>query len=621
MAAVSYESNKAQKERVRRRVNVQMDPDQFEHFPASISTDHYKSDEHQRVAVYARVSTDDPSQTSSFELQKKYYEEFVAQHPKWELVNIYADEGISGTSTAHRAAFNRMIVDAKAGKIDLIITKSVSRFARNVEHFLQAVHSLADHNPRIGVFFESENIFSLREDSQMLLSFQATMAEEESRNKSRSMETSLRMRLDHGLPLTPELLGFRHNEDGKLIINPETYRIPKLMFYMYLYGYSTSQIANKLILLGKKSYRGNVKWTSNSVVSTLRNERYCGYVFTRKTFTPDVISHRSIKNRGERPRTLYRDEHEAIVSRDDFIAVQHILNNSKYGNKSILPELSVIMDGLLKGFVVINPRWAGFKEADYLRASASAYPEKPDVSEAITYEVQPGDFDLRGFEIARLDFFDDRRNPSLSIEDGALKFSIECIRKVRSDLYVEMLIHPTERKIAVRTSSRDNRNSVQWAKMEAGQKVPRVIAGAAYTGTIFSLFGWNPKHRYRMNGMLFRNGNEDALIFTAQDSGILIREEMTDLSDSTSNAGGSPVYRAGKRVGAIPAELTQSFGRDFYLERSMSELASQTREQWKIRIDGQLFNSGRQLNITPYDELKAFIQEELGDLFWEDDVK
>ena len=97
-----------------------------------------------------------------------------------------------------------------------------------MEHFLQAVHSLADHNPRIGVYFESENIFSLREDSQMMLSFQATMAEEESRNKSRSMETSLRMRLDHGLPLTPELLGFQHNEDGKLIINPETYRIPKL---------------------------------------------------------------------------------------------------------------------------------------------------------------------------------------------------------------------------------------------------------------------------------------------------------------------------------------------------------------------------------------------------------
>ena len=132
----------------------------------------------------------------------------------------------------YRTEFNRMIADAKAGKIDLIITKSVSRFARNVEHFLQAVHSLADHSPRIGVFFESENIFSLKEDSQMLLSFQATMAEQESRNKSRSMETSLRMRLDHGLPLTPKLLGFQHDADGKLnfirISNSESINLKKV---------------------------------------------------------------------------------------------------------------------------------------------------------------------------------------------------------------------------------------------------------------------------------------------------------------------------------------------------------------------------------------------------------
>ena len=193
----------------------------------------------------------------------------------------------------YRTEFNRMIADAKAGKIDLIITKSVSRFARNVEHFLQAVHSLADHSPRIGVFFESENIFSLKEDSQMLLSFQATMAEQESRNKSRSMETSLRMRLDHGrrsmetslrmrldhgLPLTPKLLGFQHDADGKLIIDPDTYRIPKLMFYMCLFGYSTSQIAEKLILLGRRSYKGNVRWTSSAVVSTLRKLRTTDFI-------------------------------------------------------------------------------------------------------------------------------------------------------------------------------------------------------------------------------------------------------------------------------------------------------------------------------------------------------
>ena len=200
-------TNKQQKERVRQRINVQVNPDNYEYYPETISSDHYNDDIYQRVAVYARVSTDDPRQTSSFELQKKYYEEFVSKHPKWELIRIYADEGISGTSTAHRDEFIQMISDAKAGKIDLIITKNVSRFARNVGDFITTVRMLAEHNPRIGVFFESENIYSLREDSQMALSFQATMAEEESRNKSRSMETSLRMRLDHGLPLTPRQRG------------------------------------------------------------------------------------------------------------------------------------------------------------------------------------------------------------------------------------------------------------------------------------------------------------------------------------------------------------------------------------------------------------------------------
>ena len=174
-------TNEEKKQRVRQRVRVRMEEGTYETFPETIRTDHYQSDKYQRVAIYARVSTDDVSQTTSFELQKKYYEDFVAQHPKWELVGIYADEGISGTSTKKRDAFNRMMADAKAGKIELIITKSVSRFARNVENFLTAVRTLSEHKPRIGVFFESENIFSLKEDSQMALSFQATILNIKSR--------------------------------------------------------------------------------------------------------------------------------------------------------------------------------------------------------------------------------------------------------------------------------------------------------------------------------------------------------------------------------------------------------------------------------------------------------
>ena len=222
-------------------------------------------------------------QTTSFELQQKYYEELVAQHPQWVLVKIYADEGKSGTTMQHRDAFNEMLADADAGKIDLIIVKNISRFARNVVDCLSIIRKLSEK--KIGVLFESEAIYSLNDDSHMALSFQATIAEQESRTRSRSMETSLRMRLDHGLPLTPELLGFVKNEDGKLVVNPETYKIPKLMFYMYLYGYSTKQIADTLTKLSKRTYLGNLKWTASGVAASMRNERYCGDVLTRKRFT------------------------------------------------------------------------------------------------------------------------------------------------------------------------------------------------------------------------------------------------------------------------------------------------------------------------------------------------
>ena len=200
--------NEEARQKVRSRIQKRIDTENYEFIPAKKQIDYYDNDVAQRVAVYARVSTDNIQQTTSYELQKKYYEDFVVRHPNWTLVKIYADEGISGTSLAHRDQFNQMIADSRAGKIDMIITKSVSRFARNVVDCISMVRDLADLPHPVGVFFESECIFSLKDDSQMALSFQATMAQEESHIRSRSMETSLRMRLDGGLPLTPKLLGY-----------------------------------------------------------------------------------------------------------------------------------------------------------------------------------------------------------------------------------------------------------------------------------------------------------------------------------------------------------------------------------------------------------------------------
>ena len=323
----------AAKEKVRRRINADFDRSKYRYIPEEKPVDYYDNEVQQKVGIYVRVSTDDVRQTTSYELQKKYYEDFVEKHPHWTLVKIYADEGISGTSTKHREAFKQMIADAKAHKIDLIITKSVSRFARNVQDFLGAVRDLTEQKPPVGIFFESEAIFSLNEDSQMALTFQSTMAEEESHTRSRSMESSLRMRLDNGLPLTPPLLGYNQNADGGLEINPDEKNTVKLAFFMYLYGYSTQQIADAFLALEKASYKGNTtKWTPGAIVQILRNERHCGDVFTRKTYTVSYRSHKKARNINSRPHSWYYDHHEAIVSRDDFIAVQHLLDNMKYGN-------------------------------------------------------------------------------------------------------------------------------------------------------------------------------------------------------------------------------------------------------------------------------------------------
>ena len=572
------------------------------------------------MAVYARVSTDDVRQTTSFELQQAYYEEFVQLHEKWDLVRIYADEGISGTSLKHRDAFNEMLADARRGKIDLIITKSVSRFARNVKDFLTAVHELAEHVPPIGVFFESENIFSLRTDRAMPLSLYATMAEEESRSKSRSMEISIKMRLDHGLPLTPKLLGFSQNEEGKLIPDPDTYRTPRLMFFMCLFGYSTQQIADKLTALGRKTYLGNLKWSASGVVETLRNERYCGDVFTRKTFTRDVLSHKSIKNRGERARSLYRDEHEAIVSRDDFLAVQMILNNSKYRNKGFLPELEVITEGLLKGYVVINPRWGSFSEEDYVRASSSAYEfNVPEPEQELTVETNDGDFDYSGFEIAQMEFGAPRGSPMLTVANGFLSFSKECLRKMPDTKGMQLLVHPEKQLLAVRPAPPEDRHAVKWSTKKSGAEVTRLIPAAAFTGTLFSLFGWDADHKYRLRGTHLKNGSEEAMFFSVRDASVLIRKDRLK-TEIPAEDELQPLETSGRRVVAVPEQAVRSFGKSFYEEKSMEELVRQTPEEWKINLEGRLCSTGIQLNVTPYETLKAFIQEELGDLFGEDEA-
>ncbi len=193
--------------------------ERLEVIPAVQKVNIFEEDVEQRVAVYVRVSTDDPNQTSSFELQKNHYSDVIDRHPGWKLVRIYADEGISGTSLAHRDQFIQMLKDCEAGEIDIIVTKSVSRFARNVLDCIGQVRKLAALPHPVGVFFETEGIYTLGKNSEMILTILSSTAQEESHIKSEIMNASIEMRFSRGIFLTPVLLGYDLDDDGHLIIN------------------------------------------------------------------------------------------------------------------------------------------------------------------------------------------------------------------------------------------------------------------------------------------------------------------------------------------------------------------------------------------------------------------
>lgn len=450
----------------------------------------------------------------------------------------------------------------------------------------------------------------------MPLSFLATIAEEESHIRSRSMEVSLSQRLNGGLPLTPKLLGYSHDADGNLVVNPEEAPTVKLIFYMYLYGYSSAEIADALESLGRKTYLGNIKWSPGAIIQILRNERHCGYVLTRKTCTPNFRTHRSVKNRGDRVQALYKNHHEAIVSRDDFIAVQHLIDNAKYGNKSILPELRVIESGFLKGFVVISPKWAGFKAADYYQASLSVYREEElqngsDEENDLAVEVSAGDFDLRGFEVSRSALFDSVQKPYVILQQKQIKFSSGCVRKFARGERVELLIHPRHRLLAVRAAPKESRHFVTWARTSGGKLFGKVIPCAAFGDTLFHLLHWSADCKYQAPGTLIERSGESVMLFHLADAEAYIKQSMIGGTEESA-ANVEPLATSGKRVRAIPEAWADEFGSQYYLHRLESSTAvPQDEESWNLRMESQLYETGHKLNVTSFAELKRYIRQEL----------
>ena len=564
-------SSQEEKKAIIRKRYLGVDKDQLSVIPASPKPDIFDQERALRVAIYARVSTGDPNQTSSYELQKNHYTDLVKRNPNWTLVDIYADEGISGTSLRHRDAFLRMIADCQAGKIDLIVTKSVSRFARNLLDGVGYVRKLAAMNPPVSVFFETENINTLNKDSEMSLAFLSTMAQEESHNKSEIMNVSVEMRFQRGVFLLRPLLGFDLDENGNLVINEEEAKTVRLIFFMFIFGYSCSQIAETLTRLKRRTKNGNVEWTGGTVKSQLTNERHCGSVLARKTFTPNYLDHKSKKNRKDRNQYFQEVHHDPIISRSDFIYVQHLLQNRNGFGENILPMLQAIPGGTLSGFVCVNPRWTGFKPDDYFAASKRACDDETEASGDRDLTISEGEFDLRGYEVVRSQFLDVSNRMSLSFTAGRIRFSNSCIAKLAADS-VEILIHPVKRLIAVRPAAKDNRLGFQWSRVKDGVRLAKDIGASCIMPCIYGLLNWSLDNRYRAYGTYSETGEGGILFFSCSDAEIFIPR---DTDDGDPSRDGLPDFPDGmeplgtkKSLLAFPASWADGFGAEYYAHRS-----------------------------------------------------
>lgn len=302
------------------------------------------------VGPYCRVSTMSGEQVESYELQKKQYTEMIAAKPNWTMVDIYADEGISATSIKHRADFLRLIDDCRHHKVTLIVTKSVTRFARNTVDCISTCRELKALNPPVGVLFETENIYTLGQSSEMMLNLFAAMAQSESETKSLSIKWGIRRRFANGIPRIVDLFGYER--DGRtLTINRQEAIIVQLIYRWFLDGYTTHAICKKLRHHKILSPNGYESWSPTTVLYILTNERYYGDVVMQKTFVSDIFTHKSERNTGQLKQYRLPDYCPAIIDKNDWLKIQIRLLRDNWedflntttpitvGNKTMFPMI------------------------------------------------------------------------------------------------------------------------------------------------------------------------------------------------------------------------------------------------------------------------------------------
>lgn len=585
---------------------TQADAEHGRHFiPAKGKADIYADGRVFRTCAYCRVSTDSDMQLSSFELQTEHYQNLAGKHPNWDLRKIYADEGISGTSLKNRDQFHEMLEACWRGEYDLILTKSVSRFARNLVDCVSLVRKLKNHNPPVGVFFETDNLFTLSEDSELKLSLLATFAQEESVKKSESMVWSLQERFKTERLLVPDCLGYTREKDAagrylkgaKLRIVEEEAQIVRFIFDAFLAGYPLQAIAGILTDTGIPTKTGKSEWSVGSIRYILSNERYCGSVLTWKTFTADIFEHKKRRNRQDRDQYLYTEEHEAIIPAEKFEAVQTLLENKKHHYRGGLPAVHVIDNGIFRGYVPVNHHW--INDDPYVYYAASNSVERPRQSRRLRRSYFSA-FKLDGYQVVRGQFMMRRPEcPCITVTDQRVSFNVECQRKFSDVGYIQLLVHPTERKIAIRPCGERDAFRIRWRLDVARPLNTKVINCQYFSAALYKIMEWNPEYQYKIRGTWAARGNEQIIIFDL--------ENATPIATIDDLADGETAKK--RRVALCAEDWGDSFGMEFYTFSVKNAFYYiKPRHEWNARAKSRVIPDSNQIALPTEEELLVTIE-------------
>ena len=515
-----------------------VDPSMLEVIPAELDESINIAEQKLKVAAYVRVSTENDEQKSSFELQSNDFTNRINANPNWEFVGIYADEGISGTEMSHRKGMLQMIEDCKAGKINLILAKSIARFARNVVDCLSVIEELRNLNPPVGVYFDESNLYTLDTTGALVLTILATVAEEESRSKSFIMNWSVEKRFSSGIFLLPEPIGFDKDEDGNLVINPNEAETVKVMYDLFVNGWKIQEIADLLTEYQRPTKKGNTEWSPRSIHGVLENERNCGDVLARKTYTPNFKDHKSKKNVNQRNKYRQRDHHEGIVDRDVFEAVQlrkRLLSGIR-GTKTI-PALSVVDDGVLKGYVPLHKDWTGFTGETILNAAQSVMTGPPgEPVQADIIRPLGRQLNMDGFSKVSGLSYHLRDKPYLRIRGGKLRFSTYCLHRFEDVEYVEMLLNPVDKCIAIRPTDSHNPNAIHWGKLKDERWAVLPVSCAGLLRVLGDIMDWDDPDALTFVGEYVED--QKLLLFSLGNSAIT-RTVVPDKQDEAAAGAGT----------------------------------------------------------------------------------